>query len=376
LVILEKALTLEEAVSYTFWKHHLYQNLTTDVRDLATSVFGLHAARLPTPYVTAFVRIPSFKPHMLWDRLHTKRDLIKLRCMRKTLHILPLDLAPIAHKATLFFRLAECYSRYKKLAFTESYIDKLKSEIKKLLEMKAMSIEEINMHLVFDQSQLSGEENSKQHLSAVVKELWESGEVCYLNTNRNWGKESRLYGLTRKEYPSLNLDELDTEKAIEQLVFYHIKAYGPVSVGDTCWWSGLGKTVVLNAMKTLSKQLIQVQLLSDNKPYFMEKNDYHIFRNWSIQAGWVSLAAYEDPSLKGYYESRNRYVDEQHYHHLFNRIGEARASIIVNGKVMGIWVYDAKKNSIQYDLLESLSDIELNQIAQEVRKMQDFLNSH
>jgi hypothetical protein len=46
------------------------------------------------------------------------------------------------------------------------------------------------------------------------------------------------------------------------------------------------------------------------------------------QDGWLTLLAYEDPSLKGYYESRFLYVDQKHYRLLFNKIGESRASII------------------------------------------------
>ena len=64
---------------------------------------------------------------------------------------------------------------------------------------------------------------------------------------------------------------------------------------------------------------------------------------------WVTLFAYEDPSLKGYYESRYRYVDKKYYNLLFNQIGEVRASILCNGKAIGIWEWDKKNKKIKLE---------------------------
>ena len=58
---------------------------------------------------------------------------------------------------------------------------------------------------------------------------------------------------------------------------------------------------------------------------------------------WISLLAFEDPSLKGYYESRFRYVDKMNINKLFNQIGEVRASIIHNGNAIGIWQWNKNK---------------------------------
>ena len=64
---------------------------------------------------------------------------------------------------------------------------------------------------------------------------------------------------------------------------------------------------------------------------------------------WVTLLAYEDSSLKGYYESRYRYVDKKYYNLLFNQIGEVRVSILCNGKAIGIWEWDKKNKKIELE---------------------------
>jgi len=68
-----------------------------------------------------------------------------------------------------------------------------------------------------------------------------------------------------------------------------------------------------------------------------------------VDFDWVTLLAYEDPSLKGYYESRFRYVDKAFYSLLFNQIGEVRAGILHNGKAIGVWTWDKRQKKIQIE---------------------------
>ena len=47
--------------------------------------------------------------------------------------------------------------------------------------------------------------------------------------------------------------------------------------------------------------------------------------------------------------TRLRYVNDKHYNSLFNQIGEVRASIIHNGKAIGIWEWDKKNKKIKLE---------------------------
>jgi hypothetical protein len=74
----------------------------TSAADVAERGLGLHAARLPSPYATLLARLVD--PAAAADAIFEPRTsllLITVRCMRKTLHILPLPLAAVAH-ATRF----------------------------------------------------------------------------------------------------------------------------------------------------------------------------------------------------------------------------------------------------------------------------------
>ena len=114
--------------------------------------------------------------------------------MRRTLHILSLEYAPIAHRATMNFRLADCYTLYKKLGVNMNYVAKIKDIILFFVQSKAMTPKEIVSLVKFELGKLSDEDNKV--ITTAIKELWEAGELCYINKSTHWGKEERYYGLS------------------------------------------------------------------------------------------------------------------------------------------------------------------------------------
>jgi hypothetical protein len=86
-------------------RHGLAEDTKFDsVSGIAHATLGLHAARLPSPFATVIARSVSPTVALTLFEAETHADLMTVRCMRKTLHTLPLELAVVAHRATLHFR--------------------------------------------------------------------------------------------------------------------------------------------------------------------------------------------------------------------------------------------------------------------------------
>lgn len=79
--------------------------LAADVVRVATDVVGLHATGAPNPYLQLLARVVGFQRSMLDHESYERRTLVRVRCMRGTLFVLPLDLLPIAWAATRSGRL-------------------------------------------------------------------------------------------------------------------------------------------------------------------------------------------------------------------------------------------------------------------------------
>ena len=58
-------------------------------------IWGLHSTYASTPYLSLFNRITDFKKESL-DREVEERRLVKIRCIRKTVHIIPKENVSIA----------------------------------------------------------------------------------------------------------------------------------------------------------------------------------------------------------------------------------------------------------------------------------------
>ena len=91
--------------SWLLRRHGLSEDTKFDsVLEIAHATLGLHAARLPSPFATVVARSVSPTVALTLFETETHADLMTVRCMRKTLHTLPLELAVVAHGATLHFR--------------------------------------------------------------------------------------------------------------------------------------------------------------------------------------------------------------------------------------------------------------------------------
>jgi hypothetical protein len=209
----------------------------------------------------------------------------------------------------------------------------------------------------------------------AIKEAWERGSLCYLNSSIHWGKEIRNYGSTEILYPKLDLNGLCMAEAVEALVYAHIGQYGPVTSEDISWWSGLGVSRVKGAIDRLGSKIERVRVNGFNYECYMTAYDVQKIRIFKEPSDdWIELLAYEDPSLKGYFTLRHFYADNRVLTALFNRIGEARASIVSNGEIVGTWTWNHRSNKIETVLLKEIKAHQKNELKERIASMTIFLS--
>ncbi len=78
----------------------LVQESCEDIPRLVQEIGGLHATSPTTPYLSLFARCQAFQKADLDAHLYRWNTLAKLRCVRKTVYILPRELLPVAFRAT------------------------------------------------------------------------------------------------------------------------------------------------------------------------------------------------------------------------------------------------------------------------------------
>src|SRR5262249_10564774 len=181
----------------------------------------------------------------------------------------------------------------------------------------------------------------------ALKLAWEQGVLTYRNDTSRWNREIRTFGLTAKLYPDLDMS-MDRSEATGHLIREYFNCYGPASLRDAMWWSGLPRSAVVTAMNQSARRFVAIQTSWCQSSLYMYDDQYAQFRNTLTQteANTLNLLAHEDVALKAYFESRGRYLGKLTPRCVFNQIGEALPAIVYNGQVAGTWAWNANNLAV------------------------------
>ncbi|WP_045877738.1 crosslink repair DNA glycosylase YcaQ family protein [Pseudofrankia sp. DC12] len=274
--------------------------------------------------------------------------LITLRCMRRTLHALPVDLAAVAHRATIHYRLRDAARRAHNVGVTAHLIDQINAELHSLLADGPMPYRQIEAELAAAGTAV---------VRATVKTAWEGGSLTYRNASGCWNAERRLFGLTSQLHPDLALD-LDPRTATRILMRAYVDRYGPVTLADATWWSALSRAAVVDALDDPALALLEIATPWSPSPAYMPAERYEQFTTADpdIHSSGLHLLAHEDVALKAYSETRARYLADLNPRHAFNQIGEALPTVLVDGQVHGTWTWNPAIRTVVPTLLPGRSN--------------------
>ena len=155
--------------------------------------------------------------------------------------------------------------------------------------------------------------------------------------------------LTASAYPGLDLS-LTRDQAVTALVTAYFQRYGPATVRDAAWWSGLSAADITAALRRSQRPLLAVATPWCARPCLMFADQAAEAASHEEAVG-VQLLAHEDPALKAYHETRGRYLAGLPQSRAFNQIGEALPTVTVDGVVAGTWSWDSRSRDVTVRLL-------------------------
>lgn len=309
-------------------KQHLTdESRSEDVVQIARDIYGLHATNPTTPYVSLLARARDFTRDKLDEELYVKKTLGKIRCVRTTVHVLPRETIPIAFAATksIVEPNSEDFLRYTG-AVTERQYKDASREILEILKGKGMSTLQIKKQL-----------GSRLNISPIVNLMCDQGLLMRGRSDKGWKSNTHTYYVFSHYFPGMDLNAVDPSEAREMTVKQYLAAYGPATVKDISWWSGFTMTEVRRILQRLASQMTDVEIAGLAGTHVMLATDKAALERLepSSQPA-VNLLPPLDPYLMGYKE-RERYLDSQHYDLAFDRSGNSTSTILVDGRVAGVW---------------------------------------
>ncbi len=343
------------------------QHLTKDsklnnILKITEDLCGLHATGTVEPYIQLFVRTLNFKKQDLDAELYTKKTLGKIRGMRKTLFILTKELMQIVYPFARNFTLnrEEKYLEYRNISLKE--YDALSRKILDLLQNRELSTRQIKQQI-----------NSKKDLVAIISIMCDQMLLIRGKPVSSWRDRRLLYTPFKKYFPNLNLSKYSENEALNLIIKKYIRSYGPATIDDIVWWSGITKTKLKPILTNLETEVTTIRISNLNHKYLFPLTDLNLLENRSAQESTVNLLPLLDPYMMGY-KNRERYVDINKYEYIFDRSGNATQVILQDGFVIGIWDVILKpKPTCKLYFLKEIDDTILKKVNSKARKLSKFI---
>jgi hypothetical protein len=338
-------------------RHHLAPAARTDDPvEIAGDLVGLHATDPASVYLAAAARLQEPRLEAVQSALYDERTLVRMLGMRRTMFVLPVELASVVQAACTG---AIAVRERRKL---EQMIDGGGLHADAAAHLR--EVEKATLRALAARGEATGAELSRE-IPELRQEFpfgegtkWEGVQTLTTRLLVLLGAEGRIVrGRPRGSWISSQyqwapvdswlpggLEAWETGAAQAELVRRWLAAFGPGTVADLRWWSGWTAGETKRALAALETVEVEVHggtglVLADD-----------VERAAAVEP-WAALLPALDPTVMGW-AGRDWYLGP-HGPELFDRSGNAGPTVWCDGRVAGGWA-QRKDGEIAFRLFEDI----------------------
>jgi hypothetical protein len=339
-------------------RHHLApRSRTKSVVKASDDLIGLHASDPMTVYLAANARVRNLTTDDVDDSLYQTRSLFKFIGMRRTMFVVPIELAGIIDAAcTRTIAIAERKRLHGMLAGAgissdpERWLTKVEAQTLAALETKGeATASDLTKEVPGLRKQISFGEGKKWGgmvgvSTRVLFLLAIDGRI--VRARPRGGITSSLYRWAPLErWIGHPLPALTPEDAQVELARRWLTTYGPGGIDDLKWWSGWTMRETRRALAALDTTEVE---LDDGRTGIVVADDLEPARGGAPSA---TLLPALDPTMMGW-ANRDFFLGP-HRSALFDRNGNAGPTVWWDGRVVGGWAQRSDGNVV-HRLLEDV----------------------
>ena len=356
---------LDRVNRFVLEKQHLTEDSKiNDIYQIAQDICGLHATHPMTPYLSLFIRTRKFKREDLDEVLYEKRVLGKVRYARKTVYVIQKERISEVFSATKGMLEQRLGPYLEHLGMTRKDFENASRSILEVLEGKGMTVKEIKKELQVD-----------LNISAIVNLMCDQGLLIRGNPATGWKSSIHTYYPFHEYFPDIDLNEVDEADAKKSMVKHYVASFGPVTVTDASWWTGFTKTEIKHILKDLKDDMSSLEISGIEGEYVLLASDKKRLESTSVpEEHLINFMPLLDPYLMGYKE-RNRYLVPEQYTQVFDRSGNVTSTILVDGRIFGVWDFDEEKEpAVKILLFERARSNVLREIYSRAKQIGKFIS--
>ena len=156
----------------------------------------------------------------------------------------------------------------------------------------------------------------------------------------------------------------------------YLRALGPATIDDAAWWTGLPKGVIRCTVERLAGEITMARLTGRAGEYLLlEEKAAQPHGAKPSSQHVVNILPRLDPLLMGYRE-REHFVDAESYGLVYDRSGNATSTILLDGRVAGVWDLDPNPDPrpiIKLFLFHPIDDEAQGEIEKQALKTGEFI---
>ena len=351
-----------------------------DVAQVAGEIAGLHATDPATVFLSARARLREPSVAAIEDALYVERSLVRLLGMRRTVFVVPVELAAIVQASStralvpvqrrlLIRHLAEGGITADGERWLRAAQDDTLAALRARGEAKAT---ELSQDVPALREKLTMSEGKAYAASAgvgprVLFLLAAEGRIVRGRPLGSW--TSTLYRWAPMEdWLPRGLEQLDTDEAAVALVRRWLHAFGPGTYADLKWWTGWTAGLLKRALARVAPVEVALEggagtglvLPGDKEPVAGPDEPF------------AALLPALDPAPMGW-QARDWYLGE-HRPRLFDHSGNIGPTIWWDGRIVGGWA-QRPDGEIVTGLLEDAGSDATAAIADEARRLGDWIGA-
>jgi winged helix DNA-binding protein len=358
-------------------RHHLAAEARTGVVKAARDLVGLHGTDPATVHLAAWARMAVPEAAAVERALYEDRALVRMLGMRRTMFIEPVELVPVVQAACTDAiavqqrrLLVDLVGRAGLAADPAAFVEEVGTAA---LEALAARGEATAAELSADDPRLAQQivlaegktyEGRQSVATRILLVLAAEGRIVRGRPRGSWISGQYRWLVAGSwlpgDLPTWSLEDAQTELARRWLA-----AFGPATVADLKWWTGLPMGQVRRAVAAAGA--VEVDL--DGTPGLVLPGDLDPV---PAPAPWAALLPALDPTTMGW-AGRDFYLGP-HRPALFDRNGNAGPTIWWDGRVVGGWA-QRKTGELVLRLLEDVGADATAAVEAEASRLTTWLGS-
>ncbi len=368
-------------------QHLLPASRLADVVQVTRDIVALHATAATGPYLSLWARVPDFQRQALEDALYERRELVRVHCMRMTVHAVPSDEVPFFFQAYVERHAQAEFQGWEPLLVqagicqegeAEALLKQLHRRVLDVLTEKGPStarqisqaVPELKAKIRHDVGKsYEGQFSIGSRLMLTMSVL---GLLVRARPRGTWRSNLYEYAALSDWLPDVDLESVTPQEARAWLVRRYLAAFGPATLDDVQWWTGFSKGETEEALEALKPAAVEVAIEGLGDGYLMLADDAQRLRDFAQPSvPYVFLLPGLDPYIMGY-RDRGRFLAAGHRAKVFDRAGNAMPTVWANGRVVGAWG-QRRDGSVIYGLFETVDEEERALLEGEVQRLEGFL---